>query len=580
MKSEIKNNKKTNIIVLCIIAFIIVGAIVFKLSFNNYLSSNEKEAIIYPSLTYKYDTNGNSFPKDTQIKFTSKFVYIGLINYYYQARIYAGGTEVIKGECRKITNNLSPYYEFKVVVNDEYAVTSVYKTKDCSGKSVKDYKSKSFNVATNTTTQQPQNAQKTFTATFDKQYATKIGSSSETCSTTESSCTVKAPTITRSGAEILGWDTNSKSVTPKYKAGDDITLVGNQKYYAITRITYTATFNKNGATSIGKTSATCKTTTDSCTVDAPKIEKKGATILGWDTNSKSKTASYKVGSIIPLKSNTTYYAITSNNKSVSMTKYTGAWFPLLKRKINVTVSPSTDTYTVTSSNPSVIRINYINGVYSAIARAAGTATITVKSSSGATDTATYTVIGSIFSTGKARVGTDKYEDIDGVKVYAESSCNKKIIDQYKADIKNSHSTLRKATQEIYFVTKSKFHTLNPTANADIIGMSHSTYYLIDIVCDEHYSSTVHHEMAHNADYRYGEITGTDKSRGEEITGLYEQYKVNQKYLRDYSYKTVYEFYADLIGYKYSNVSKLPQDLLKAANNSLNEFKTIKGWGLR
>lgn len=666
-KKKIIENKKIIIIVSLIVILISIGCVYALVIKPNQIESDDKNAILYPSLTYNYNGIQTEYPKNEMIKFTSKFTYFGLVKYYYQAKIYAGNTLVKTGECRSVSNNLEPYYEFNAVVDDEYVITSVYKTKDCSGKSTKDYKSKSFNVSKNSgNTGSETTGSKKFTATFDKQFATKIGSSSESCTTNGSSCSVKAPTITRSGTEILGWDTNSKSTTPKYKPGDSIKLSSDQKYYAITKVTYTAkfyksgadkigsdslpcstigdsctvkapsitrsgytvngwsesnilfsvaykvgdtitlksnksfyaytsakqkttykaTFNKNGATSIGSTYKTCDADdSGKCTIQAPSITRSGYSILGWSTNSKATTATYKVGSSITLKDNMTLYAITSN-KSISMTKFTENFKSGHGGQIKITVNPSSDTFTIKSSDPSVIKLKKVSTyVYDMVAEKNGKSTVTVTSSSGATDSITYTVTEYKASKEEPRGlkrlkngGTEK--TIDGIKVYIENKCNMTNVNSHISYMKKMPKLFKEVTNEVYFLTEATTKSHNKEFH---LGISHLGPNFIDAACtgkDAYYTGVMPHEMAHLADYRYKQLTGNYYSEGEAFTLKYNANVEKQNTLREYSYYSKQEFFADAVSYYERGQKNIKKDISDEVKIAIHIFKNMKGWSIK
>ncbi|MEI3508601.1 MAG: InlB B-repeat-containing protein [Bacilli bacterium] len=68
----------------------------------------------------------------------------------------------------------------------------------------------------------------------------------------------------------------------------------NTTYYAVTKSTsaYTATFNTNGATSVGSSSLSCYryNGASSCNVTAPSITRSGFTIIGWNTTASATTS--------------------------------------------------------------------------------------------------------------------------------------------------------------------------------------------------------------------------------------------------------------------------------------------------
>ena len=167
------------------------------------------------------------------------------------------------------------------------------------------------------------------TATFDANGATSVGSSSLSCYPTSggTSCTVEAPTITRSGYTIIGWSTNKDATSSSIEPGDNITLTGNATYYAITRTSdpYIADWHDNGATLSSHLPKACyvfnKATT--CKVDAPTITRSGYTVIGYNTSSSATTnnAAYDPSTKeLTLSSSGTWYAITK--KSIA---YTVTW---------------------------------------------------------------------------------------------------------------------------------------------------------------------------------------------------------------------------------------------------------------
>lgn len=79
-------------------------------------------------------------------------------------------------------------------------------------------------------------------------------------------------------------------------------------------------------------------------------------------------------------------------QAVRVSSYKGDTLSVGDRS-GIMISPSGTTYTVTSSNPAVIAVEKVSGNWVAVAKSAGTAAITVKSSSGETGQLTLTVTG-------------------------------------------------------------------------------------------------------------------------------------------------------------------------------------------
>jgi len=160
---------------------------------------------------------------------------------------------------------------------------------------------------------------RTLTVNFNQNGATSIGSNSKECTkwNTSPTCSVTTPTITRTGWNIIGWHqtANHNSLAGVINVGTSINVSNNITYYAQTRVSYIATFNLNGSTSIGASSLTCNrwNTAANCSVIAPTITRTGWTINGWHqtANHNSSLGVMAVGSNITLTSNITYYAQTS-----------------------------------------------------------------------------------------------------------------------------------------------------------------------------------------------------------------------------------------------------------------------------
>ena len=100
---------------------------------------------------------------------------------------------------------------------------------------------------------------------------TSIGSTSGSCTTSGSSlsCSVTLPSITpNEGYENPKWTDGTNTYNP----GATYTLSSNGKSLTATVSgkTYVATFNKNGATSVGSNTLSCTVTTgSSCSITLP-----------------------------------------------------------------------------------------------------------------------------------------------------------------------------------------------------------------------------------------------------------------------------------------------------------------------
>ena len=181
----------------------------------------------------------------------------------------------------------------------------------------------SYTLSSNGKTLTAQVSGKTYVATFVKNGATEIGSTSLSCTVSSgTTCTVQAPSITRSGYTILGWNTNANATTGT-QVGNLITLSGNETYNAITRKTVTITFNKNGNTSqtvSGGSASTAQTVTqqcnmyntqESCSVTSPTITMSGFAINGYSTGATTYSNYWAVNTSKSVSADATWFAQTT-----------------------------------------------------------------------------------------------------------------------------------------------------------------------------------------------------------------------------------------------------------------------------
>ena len=159
---------------------------------------------------------------------------------------------------------------------------------------------------------------KDITITFEKNGATSIGSTSQKCTiwNQNTSCTITSPTITRSGYNVVGWNTNSNGTSSAWDVNTAKIVNSNATYHAITKKNVTISFEKNGATSIGSTSQKCIiwNQNTSCNITSPTITRNGYIIIGWNTSEKATTSTWDVGVTKSVSKNARYYAITKANK--------------------------------------------------------------------------------------------------------------------------------------------------------------------------------------------------------------------------------------------------------------------------
>lgn len=325
--------------------------------------------------------------------------------------------------------------------------------------------------------------------------------------------------------------------------------------------TFTVTFKKNGATSIGSERLSCSTSSSSCTVTAPSIIRNGYMIVGWGSSIISNTAKYKVGEKIVLTRNTTLYAITkkttqsSSKNRITMTKYNENWTVGHSGALTVTTTPKNLDYTITSSNESVMILEKTKTSWRLTSVGPGVATITAKTSTGESVSYTYKVSGTYLSgTARLKKGGKLFKVVDGVNVYAENACATSTINKYVADLNEQPNFIKKVIKNIYLLSESTYKNVNPQAGSVAIASAHITQYSADINCDKYYIGALPHELGHIIDYKYKVYNEGDYMSNSSLwAGLYNEY-YNKVMRIDYStFDNKQEFFADAYTFYFQKV---------------------------
>jgi len=179
-------------------------------------------------------------------------------------------------------------------------------------------------------------AKTTLTAKFNANGATLSSASNLTCdlaatyngAAQATSCTVTAPTITRSGFTITGYNTsasataNNSSYNTSTRALTLTTSNNNSTWYAITSKVITITYSANGGSgSMTPSTCTIQNSATTCQVYLKDnaFTKTGYKLEGWGKTTSS--TSYGAGQSVSFSSDTTLYAIWITDPCYGKTCY-------------------------------------------------------------------------------------------------------------------------------------------------------------------------------------------------------------------------------------------------------------------
>ena len=182
----------------------------------------------------------------------------------------------------------------------------------------------------------------TLTADWHANGATLSSTAQSTCTlaavynnaTQATSCTVTAPTITRTNYDIVGWNQSATATTndSNYNTSTGkLTLTSSntgKTWYAITKaqVALTATFANNNGATVASTTATCYLygSSESCQVTAPTVTAQtGFNHIGFNMNQNatSNSSSYNTTTNkLTITGDSTWYPITKSDS-----QYTGTF---------------------------------------------------------------------------------------------------------------------------------------------------------------------------------------------------------------------------------------------------------------
>ena len=221
-----------------------------------------------------------------------------------------------------------------------------------------------------------------------------------------------------------------------------------------------------------------------------------------------------------------------------------------RTNIDVVTTPDSDTVTLTSSNPFVMRLNKTgNKTWKMTAVDAGEATITATSSSGATISSVYTVSSyEYLGTSRMKKGCKSKITLNDVVIYRENGVSDSVYNAYLTDFKELPNYMKKGTKELYILTQATFN-LYHNSGARGVTMSKQGYSIIDIRAEKYSSgcyNALPHEFAHAVDGRYKHVYGNGRiSESKDWSNLYNYYKNHQGNVLWYNaYANKGEFFAD------------------------------------
>jgi len=336
-------------------------------------------------------------------------------------------------------------------------------------------------------------------------------------------------------------------------------------------ITYTVTFSLNGADTIDNKKLICVASSNQkCEVMLPNTTRNGGTVLGYSTNKDSKIPDYLPNTYMTITNDVTLYVISYRVNTLYI-KADNVDF-VSSDKISCTVYNSDTECIVTI--PTFNKIGYENKGYSTSSTSTTGYIYPNEEYKLSRDTTIYPIYNT--SSRSRKININKTLVVNDSFVEIEEGCPESIYNKY-LDYLNE---IRVYAPYLLFGNKVTFvvdKSFNEVWGPQYVGMNFGPRKLraFDVRCSDEilndYYATMVHELSHSWDYYYSTKFDNTITGNSDIINLFNKYsKQSNRPFREYSYTTIFEFFADMEKYYYFKYIKPT-----AGYRSLNYPQDIK-----
>ena len=313
---------------------------------------------------------------------------------------------------------------------------------------------------------------------------------------------------------------------------------------------YNVLIDVNGADSVEKRVLSCIVNEQGCHITLPKAERKNGTILGYNLNSDDKMARYKEGENINLSGNMKLYVISNRENHLYIDDSN---IDFVSKK-ELTCFAYNNEKNCTIEIPLFNKVGYEIRGYSTTSSSLSGFIYPYEKYKISKDVTLYPIYGL----------TNHLKKIDVLKTL---TLNNSIIEIEKGCPENVYNEYLKYLNEInnkasYLMIGSKISFLNDTTfneiwGSNFVGMNYGPKNLksLDVRCSNSvyndYYGTIVHEMTHSWDFYYSTKLSGNITSQNDVINLFNKYsKLSNRPFRDYSYSSIYEFFADSMRYYY------------------------------
>lgn len=321
---------------------------------------------------------------------------------------------------------------------------------------------------------------------------------------------------------------------------------------------YTAYFNLNGADSIESKKILCAREEKGCYITFPMAYRDDGVVLGYSDRRDDKEVKYQIGETISIENDTVFYVVSYATNTLVINGDNVDFID--NQSVSCNVYNRDDACEVIL--PLFNKDGYENRGYSSNENATTGFAFPNEKYKLSKNTTLYPIYGTI-SRGR-NINISQSLNVNSSIVEIENGCSSEVYSNYLSYLNNieKYAPYLLIGSKISFLKDSTFTSI---WGSGYVGMNYGTKNLrsLDLRCSNDvfndYYATMIHEMTHSWDFYYAKKIGTNISSESDIINLYNKYLENDnRPFRDYSYSSIYEFFADMMRYyyfKYIDTSK-------------------------
>ena len=316
------------------------------------------------------------------------------------------------------------------------------------------------------------------------------------------------------------------------------------------KVTYTATFNINGASYLAKNKISCEVQNGLCLITLPIALRDDGDVLGYNTSSTETTAIYRINQQVNLTSDAVFYVISKKNLHLNIINDDIDY--LSNNNSYCTIYNEEDFCKV--SLPFYNKTGYEVRGYSTNKNSLTGIVYPGYEYKIKRDTTLYPIYNNL--TRGQVINVNKTTTIGNTIFDIENGCPYNVYNDYLEYFKkiNNKAPYLMIGSKVSFLTDNTFDKI---WGDKYVGMNYGPkdLRLFDVRCSNdifnNYYATIVHELAHTWDFYYGSLIDKDISEQSDVINLFNQYKnINNRPFRDYSYTDIREFFADMVRYYY------------------------------